>query len=171
MNQFSRKAALAFLSIAAVAVMVLIQGCGDTALTPDTYVGTWTGTWTNTTFSSTGAAAVTVTKATRAAGDLNFAFDLDGNVFGGSNPASEAFEATVAATAATLTAKTSSVYGDVTGTLNGDGAISGSGTNVTGQVKSYTVTGTWSATKIDATVAITFDDDSTAAATLAFTKQ
>jgi hypothetical protein len=162
----------AYVCIAAVAAMIVIQGCG-TALNADTYVGNWTGTWTNTTFGSTGAARVVVTKdSARAAGDLHFNVDLDGSVFGGSNPSPENLGATVAEDVATLTATTSNTYGTLSGTLEGDGTISGGGTDVAGQVKSYTVTGTWSATAIDADVVISFDDGSAdATAKLALTKQ
>lgn len=142
-------------------------GGGSTTFDAATYVGTWTGTWTNTTFASTGAVSVVVAES---GGTYTLQFDMDGNVFGGSNPAAESFSAQVTSANATLVSITSSVYGTLTGTLNADGTLTGSGTGIPGAVDTFTLTGTWSATQITANVTITFDAGGTANATATLTK-
>ena len=133
------------------------------------YVGTWTGTWTNQTFSSTGAASVVVTNS---GSNFTVAVDLGGNVFGGSDPASENFNATVSQTAASLTATTSAVYGTVSSTLNALQQITAQGTAVPGgNVTAWTLTGTWNGTTLNVTVTITLAAGGTATATAALTKQ
>jgi hypothetical protein len=143
-------------------------GGGSTTFDAATYVGTWSGTWTNTTFSSTGAVSVVVAES---GGTYTLQFDMDGNVFGGSNPAAESFSASVTSANATLVSITSSVYGTLNGTLNADGTLTGSGTGIPGAVDTFTLTGTWSASQIVANVTITFDAGGTANATATLTKQ
>lgn len=143
-------------------------GGGSTPLDATIYPGTWTGTWTNTTFNSTGAVSVTVAQA---GSSFTLQFDMDGNVFGGSNPAGEGLTATIAATNATLVSTTSGVYGTLNGMLNGDGTLTASGTGISGSVDRFSLTGTWTATTITANVTITFDDNSTANGTATLTKQ
>lgn len=143
-------------------------GGGSQTFDATTYTGTWSGTWTNTTFASTGAVSVVVAES----GDTyTLQFDMDGNVFGGSNPAAESFTATVSSANATLVSITSSVYGTLTGTLAADGTLTGSGTGIPGAVDTFTLTGTWSATGITANVTITFDAGGSANATATLTKQ
>lgn len=162
---------LAFL---ALAVASLLPACNDNdnggggTFDPAAFVGTWSGTWTNTTFSSTGAVSVVITQA---GSDLGFSVDLDGNVFGGANPAAENFTASFDTSRATLASTTSAVYGDVTATLNANGSITINGTNINGQVASFTLTGDFDATQMTCNVAITFDTNATAAATGTLTKQ
>ena len=145
-------------------------GGGSTTFNAATYTGTWTGTWTNTTFSSTGAVTVTVTEN---AGQYTLAYDMDGNVFGGANPALESFTATITPQNASLVSFSSSVYGTLTGTLNANGTLTGSGTAIPGAVDTFTLTGTWNATTITANVTITFDGGAQppANATATLTKQ
>jgi len=131
-------------------------------------VGTWTGTWHNTTFSSTGPVTATVTLN---AGSYNIAFDMGGNVFGGTDPAVENYSAAVTSSSATLVAVTSPVYGSLTGMIDANSNITASGTNIPGQVSSFTLTGTWTATQITASVVITFDNQTTANANATLTKQ
>lgn len=142
-------------------------GGGSTPLDATVYTGTWTGTWTNTTFSSTGAVTVTVTENM---GVFTLMFDMDGNVFGGSNPAAETFTATIDTNRATLNAVTSTTYGSLTGTLNGNGTLSASGTAIPGSVDRFTLTGTWNATTITANVTISFDAGGSANGTATLTK-
>lgn len=143
-------------------------GGGSTTFDAATYVGTWSGTWTNTTFSSTGAVSVVVAES---GGTYTLQFDMDGNVFGGSNPAAESFTASVTSANATLVSITSSVYGTLTGTLNANGTLTGSGTGIPGSVDTFTLTGTWTATTITANVTITFDAGGSANAIATLTKQ
>jgi hypothetical protein len=142
-------------------------GGGTTALDKAVYEGTWTGTWTNTTFMSTGAVNVTVTES---GGVFTLQFDMDGNVFGGANPAAEAFTATINTNDATLDVTTSGVYGNLTGTLNGNGTLTAQGTAIPGSVDTFTLTGTCNATTITANVTITFDAGGTANGTASLTK-
>ncbi|MBI5852595.1 MAG: hypothetical protein HZB39_16400 [Planctomycetes bacterium] len=155
-----------------VALVFALPACknskGTTIFDPTAFLGTWAGTWTNTTFSSTGAANVVVAQN---GSDLTFTVDLDGNVFGGANPAAEVFTAIFDTSRVSLGATTSAVYGDLTGTLNANGSYTISGTNINGSVASFTMTGNWTGTQINANVAITFDDTTTAAATGSLTKQ
>jgi hypothetical protein len=143
-------------------------GGGSTTFNANTYIGTWSGTWNNTTFSSTGAVSVVVAQT----GDqYTLQFDMDGGVFGGANPPLEAFTATVSQVNASLVSLTSSVYGTLTGTLNANGTLTGSGTAIPGSVDTFTLTGTWTATAINANVTITFDGGGSANANATLTKQ
>ncbi len=143
-------------------------GGGSATFNAATYLGTWAGTWTNTTFSSTGAVSAVVSQT----GDtFSVQFDMDGNVFGGSNPALESFTASVSAVNASLVSISSSVYGTLTGTLAADGTLNASGSAIPGGVDTFTLTGTWTATTITANVTITFDAGGSANATATLTKQ
>ncbi len=143
-------------------------GGGSTTFDAATYVGTWTGTWTNTTFSSTGGVTITVAEN---GGAYTIQFDMDGNVFGGANPAPESLSATITPQNASLVAFSSNVYGNLTGTLAANGALTASGTAIPGQVDTFTLTGTWTATGISANVTINFDAGGSANGTATLTKQ
>ncbi|MCR9244892.1 MAG: hypothetical protein NXI31_07660 [bacterium] len=143
------------------------SGGGAAAFDANTYIGTWTGTWTNTTFTSTGAVTMTVSQS---GSTFNVAFDMDGNVFGGANPALENFSATIASTNADLVSITSSVYGTVTGSLASDGTLTLNGTGIPGAVDRFALTGSWGASQITANVTITFDNSSVANGTATLTK-
>lgn len=142
-------------------------GGGSATFNAATYLGTWTGTWTNTTFSSTGAVTVTVTQT---GSNYTLQFDMDGNVFGGSNPALESFTASVSAVNASLVSITSSTYGTLTGALAADGTLTASGSAIPGSVSTFSLTGNWSASQITANVTIAFDAGGSAAATATLTK-
>lgn len=97
---------------------------------------TISGTWTNTTFGSTGdvTANVTFDQATNVA---TVVFDINGNVYGGADPAPETFVLDMTGFIANGTAVltfTSAVYGDVSATLtfytDNTGIFSGTTTNV-----------------------------------------
>jgi hypothetical protein len=159
---------LALLSFSGAACGGSGGGGGSTTLDANTYVGTWTGTWTNTTFSSTGAVSVVVSQA---GSTFTLQFDMDGNVFGGSNPALESFTANVTSANASLVSFTSSVYGTLTGTLAANGTLTASGSAIPGSVDTFTLTGSWNATTITANVTITFDGGGSANANATLTKQ
>lgn len=143
-------------------------GGGSVTFDPAGFLGTWSGTWNNTTFSSSGAVTVVVSAA---GGTLTVNVDMDGGVFGGADPAAESFNATFSGTTATLTPQTSTVYGDVTATMNGNGQFTIQGANIPGSVDRFVLTGTWGATTIDGDVTITFDSSTTAAGNATLTKQ
>jgi hypothetical protein len=163
------------LLLASVLVPFVLAACsggggggGATTFDAQTYVGTWTGTWTNTTFSSTGAVTITVAEN---GGAYSLQFDMDGNVFGGSNPAPESLSATITPQSASLVSFQSSVYGNLTGTLAANGALTASGTSIPGSVDTFALTGTWTATGITANVTIAFDGGGSANGTATLTKQ
>lgn len=156
-------------SLLAVSLLGCDSSGGTAVLMFDSanFNGTYTGTWTNTTFASTGAASVTISENS---GMLSVAVDLDGNVFGGANPASETFMATINTNDATIgTAVTSTVYGDVTATLGGNGTLTISGINIPGSVDTFSLTGSIVNGQIQANVTITFDAGGSAAATATLT--
>ncbi len=154
------------------ALLGLLCACSSsnttTTFTSANYTGTYIGTWTNTTFSSTGAASIVVSTS---GSNLSALLDLDGGIFGGSDPAAETLTLTVGDTSATLDTHTSSVYGGMSGTINGNNQVTAAGSDITGSVASFSLSGTWTTTSIDVTVTITFDDASTASATATLTKQ
>lgn len=152
-------------SLLALATTALFTGCSSSSdavpFDVANFTGSYSGTWTNTTFSSTGAASVTITDS---GGDPMVAVDLDGNVFGGADPASESFTGMANLNDATLASTTSPVYGDVVSTLNGNGTITITGTNIPGGVDTFTLVGTIVNGQIQANVTITFDAGGSAAA-------
>ena len=95
--------------------------------------------------------------------------DLGGGVFGGGDPPAEQFTAQINTNSATLNAATSTVYGQLTATLNGNGSFTIAGSAIPGQVNTFSLSGTWAATQITCAVTITFDAggaNATAVATL-----
>lgn len=108
-----------------------------TGLNPVNFAGTWNGTWNNTTFSSTGPAKATVT-ADATAKTVTFVLDLDGNVFGASNPPAETFTGTYDDTQYTVSG-TSATFGTLTLNVTRAGVITGSATPSRGAT---TLTGT-----------------------------
>lgn len=112
---------------------------------------TVSGTWTNNTFSTTGNVSATISfnSTTNVA---TFVFDIDGSVYGGSDPAAETFTLNmgdfITNGTATLTG-TSTTYGDISVTLtfytDNTGTFTGTATNEpTGQVTDATFSGTFS---------------------------
>ena len=96
---------------------------------------TISGTWTNTTYSSTGDVTVNVVfDTTTNVATVNF--DIDGNVYGGTDPAAETFTLDMNDFINNGTATlnfTSAIYGDITATLtfytDNTGVFSGSAAN------------------------------------------
>ncbi len=149
------------ISISSALVLV---GCGSST-TPSTtplaaaaYVGTWNGTWKDTTFTTQGTAKAVITQTGTPPSASNIVFTLTngtGMVFASTPPANDPFEAVITTTLATLTPKTDSFYGTLTGTLNGDGVIALTATSVPGGcIASYGITGTWTATTLTGAIAM-----------------
>jgi hypothetical protein len=117
----------------------------------------YTGSWTNTTFGSTGPANAVVDVV----GNLiTFTLDLDGNVFGGSNPTPLVVTGTRnpdgSATFNPVLAHPT--YGDVTGGLSSTGGITANGVNVPGPtVSSVSLTGQFVPGSIDFNYVVTFE--------------
>lgn len=120
------------------------------------------GQWHNLTFNSTGAARATVTKTLPA---VSVSLDLDGNVFGGLNPAPLVLSgiASPDGSVAFTPINGHATYGDVTASTSTLGVLTAACANVPGQVSTVLLTGTTSPALIDLTYDITFDTGSTGA--------
>jgi hypothetical protein len=172
---------LVMISVGSSIGVILATSCGSST-TPagTTYTvditkaaGTYSGTWKNSTFSSTGTVSAVVAKTRDGAGTVTISFN-GGSALGETNP-TDSFAITNTTTTGTLTAKTSTPFGAVTGSLKNDGtfSISGSDPGNGSTVKSYTVSGTYDATqKLTTTASITLKAGSTASSTgtMTFTK-
>jgi len=104
----------------------------DIRLTPSNAAkmnGSWTGTWRNATFATTGGITMSVTTDT-VAQTMQVVLDVNGNVFGLSDPPAETFSGSYSPTTGATLTRTSTVFGSVTITVTPTGQISGSVTNV-----------------------------------------
>ncbi len=116
----------------------------------------YAGTWFNQTFMSTGPASATIE---RNLPQVTFTLDLDGNVFGGSNPTplvmNGMLNPDMSVTFAPVVGHPT--YGDVTGSMSATGAINAAGTNVPGGfITGVTLTGQRTPTDIDLSYVVTF---------------
>lgn len=151
-------------ALLACTLLAALAGCsgsgGGTAATfdPAPWVGTYNGTWQNTTFATTGNSTLTIAADTNAQ-TMTITLAMTGNVFGAGTPTDLVLSGDYTSTQ--LTANTAAhhpTYGDVTLTVDGNGNVSGTGTNITGgSVSSMTYTGTISGTSatINYTVQLT----------------
>lgn len=114
------------------------------------------GQWHNITFNSSGAARATVTTALP---NVTVSFDLDGNVFGGLNPAPLVLNGVAAldGSVSFTPIVEHPTYGDVTASTNALGILTANCTNVPGQVATVLLTGQTSPTLINLTYDINFD--------------
>jgi hypothetical protein len=101
---------------------------GATGFDPMAYAGTWLGEWNNTTFGSSGAASATITVDTDSR-TFTMVSDLDGFVFGASDPPPETYTGSYDDNGVSLTA-TSDTFGTTQVTVTPDGRVSGSSTGV-----------------------------------------
>jgi len=92
------------------------------------YAGTWLGEWHNTTFGSSGAASATITVDTSTM-TFTLVSDLDGFVFGASDPPPETYTGPYDENGVSLTAN-SETFGTTHMTVTPDGQVSGSSTDV-----------------------------------------
>jgi hypothetical protein len=90
---------------------------------PRLLVGNWDGAWYNHTFGSTGAANLQVTYSADSQ-TLTVTADLDGSVFGGSNPPPETITTTLTG-AGFIVTRHSAYFGDIDVTIDANGVISG----------------------------------------------
>jgi hypothetical protein len=95
------------------------------------FVGAWEGQWVNTTFGSQGAAHMKIT-ADITQKTFQIVSDLDGNVLGGSDPDPITLEGTYTDTEFNITT-TTTTFGDLTVTIDGQGNFSGSTVNLPNQ--------------------------------------
>jgi hypothetical protein len=144
----------------------------DVAMTPSMaakLAGSWSGTWKNNTFSTQGTETMSVTVDT-VAQTMNITLDVNGSVFGGSDPAPETLSTTYTLTGATFT-KTSPVFGNLTLTITPAGTLTGSATSVpAGSINRVDFTGTITPTLVTVNYTITFTSTATATGTATFTK-
>lgn len=92
------------------------------------YAGSYSGSWQNTTFGSSGAASMEISVDSNAQ-TVAMMIDMDGSVFGSSDPPAETFTGTYDANGFTVTGS-SATFGEVEVTIGADGAISGAGTDI-----------------------------------------
>jgi hypothetical protein len=109
---------------------ITLAPLGGTELSydPTDFEGTYTGQWINTTFSTTGAATATV-EVDEENQTFEFTSDLDGSVFGASDPPPETFVGPFSPSGIYLTG-TSTTFGDTVFEATGQGLMTGTGTNV-----------------------------------------
>jgi hypothetical protein len=140
-------------------------GTGGSGLAAADFQGTsFTGTWNNTTFGSTGASKASFT-VDESAKTMTMKLDLDGNVFGGVNPAEETFQGTYTDDEMNLSG-TSTVFGTLTLKVTKEGVLTGTATPTRGDV---TFDGTVSTSSIS--LNYTLDDSgSEVKGTLSMTK-
>lgn len=146
------------------------SGGGGATLDPAAMDGAWSGDWENTTFSSTGAASLTLDVDTEAA-TVDASLDLDGNVFGGLDPDPLEFDGTYDEGGMEITA-TTVLFGDFTLTISADGDVSGGGTpEASTSVWGLSFDGTATESSIDLDYTILDEADATyAEGTITFTK-
>lgn len=113
------------------------------------YAGSWTGTWNNTTFSSTGAASMTIA-VDESAKTISVTIDLDGNVFGGSDPAAFLISGGYTNTAISFGGD-SALFGSYTVSITPEGVVSGTLHPNPTYFHSATITGTCTDTSINIT--------------------
>ncbi len=146
---------------------------GDVSMTPAEEAGsagTWAGQWNNTTFGSSGSITMTLAADT-VAQTMTMTFDLNGSVFGASDPPAETATGAYTTSGGTVM-QTSSVLGEVTFNITSTGQITGSGTNVpSATVSRIDFTGTATVSTITLSYTVTFIAGGTATGTATLTKQ
>lgn len=101
-----------------VALLVMLSGFSINGFAQ---TAMFSGTWNNTTFSSSGAARFTIQFQ---ADQASFTFDLDGSVFGQSNPAPVTLPGTIGPGSIVFSKNGDSFYGDMTIEIGFDGSMS-----------------------------------------------
>lgn len=152
------------------AVVVPLHAQTSPVLNPSALAGAWVGQWNNVTFGSTGAARATVTVDAQAQ-TFVVVLDLDGNVFGGSNPPPDTFYGTYTSESGTF-GGVSPTLGTVSMTITKNGVVSGSFTNIPNAgLKDEKLTGALTPQTYTVNFTITFTDNSTATGVTNMTKQ
>ena len=147
----------------------LVAG-GGPGFDPTAYAGTWLGQWHNTTFGSSGDASATITVDT---GAMTFTMvsDLDGLVFGSSDPPPETYTGSYDADGVDLTA-TSQTFGTTHITVTPDGHISGMSSDIPNPgIDTVSYTGTITPTTYSVAYTIQFTGAGSAEGTVTMTKQ
>jgi hypothetical protein len=128
---------------------------------PADFEGTWRGTWFNNTFGSTDSAFLSVT-IHQGTSTLEAVLDLDGNVFGGTDPDPVTLTGGYDNNGFSATG-TSPTYGDMFLSGDANGNMSGRMPNVPNPgIDSTTLSGTYTETNIDLTYIVYFSAGGTA---------
>jgi hypothetical protein len=131
-------------------LILTLSQCSVLKLDVPGAAGNWSGSWHNTTFSSTGTATMVVT-VDDAGKTISNSLDLNGNVFGGADPAAQTVSGTYTDSLITLDS-TTALFGHVTLTIDNMGKITG--TLHPAGFDSVTISGTATPTKLDMTYTI-----------------
>jgi len=131
--------------------------------------GLYSGTWTNTTFGSSGTIKWTV-MANASARSVTIVINVTGNVFGGQAPAPESI--TLTHLNQGVIKGTSSGFGSVDGTVQPDGSINVTLTNIPGgRVTTVTISGMLSPPSISLAYAVTLSSGGHASGTVTMMRQ
>jgi hypothetical protein len=146
------------------ALALALAACGGGTVKATDTAGDWTGTWNNTTYGSTGSGTlkVTVDEATK---NVTYILDLNGSVFGASDPPAETFSGSYASGAYKMSGN-SATLGQTTINVAADGTLTGTAKPARGDV---TLDGTVSASKIEINYTIKSGSD-TITGKLSFSK-
>jgi len=113
---------------------------------PRLLVGNWDGAWYNHTFGSTGAATLQVTYSA-ASQTLTVTVDMDGSVFGGSDPPPETITTTLTGAGFTVT-RDSVYFGDIAITIDTNGVVTGELSDPGAGIETVKIEGAVTATQI-----------------------
>lgn len=131
--------------------------------------GTWSGTWKNTTFGSTGTITMTITIDSVAQTE-HVVLDVNGNVFGSSDPPAETFDGSYSSSGVAVSGK-SNVFGTGSINITPAGQITGSSTQIPNPaIAKFDFTGTATTAQINITYTVTFTAGGTATGTATLTK-
>lgn len=156
-----------------VTSILVLAGCGGAGFLlpfdPAPLVGNYTGNWQNQTFSTTGGATMSLS-TNSGAQTATMVLDLNGSVFGGADPAAVTMNGTYNDNGMTVTG-TTTVFGQMTFSVNGAGVVSGSAPNVPGStVDSMSFFGTISNSGANITYTLAMAGGGNATGTLTLTK-
>jgi hypothetical protein len=158
---------------AALAALAACENDGTDSggtLDPPAYDGAYVGTWTNTTFGSqgTGSATIDVNTETNTA---TVTATASGNVLGVGGVTPQTRSGTFTASGATFTGNVPPM-GNITGTIDDEGNITASGTNVPNTaIQRWDATGTITASQIRLNFTVTFTSGSPATGSITLNKQ
>lgn len=142
-------------------VLVVFTSSVLAQFNPDDFEGFWRGTWFNNTFGSTDSSFLSVT-FDRGAGTLEAVLDLEGSVFGGSDPDPVTLTGTYSSIGFSATGN-SPTYGDMILSGDGSGNMMGRMPDVPNPgIDSTTLMGTFNSTNIDLTYIVYFTGGGTA---------
>ncbi len=143
------------------AVVVPLHAQVSPVLNPPALAGTWRGQWNNTTFASTGAITAIITVDAQAQ-TFVVVLDLDGSVFGGSNPPADTFNGTYTVAGGAF-GGISAVLGNVNYTISPTGVLNGTFANPPASgINNEVMTGTLTPQTIAINFTINFSNSTTA---------